>query len=1042
MTSRYKSSAELTEKYIKDGASVTTAQRDAWISLRAKEIMQENNYDDNDDDRFMARNEAEAEYNRSVPSAIENARLTRESMDRYRAEIAAAQRASATVQNNSSVTPVGKLEAVVPGKVFKDTRGRFYDPKGKPLSHEEVAKLNLAHVNAQQAAKEMAERNARQAAAIKLREENERKKREKEAEDKNPEALKKYIKSTQSLLFNKMGQVFGSERSSYFPGPEKIYRIPAEGKRGGTFTQRLSTQELFGTGKGSFLQATPAQLGSLMPLLRFYIVDTEGNQKEIFFSDKVSADHIKKIANLKGKSIDDIINYNAKGGGETGIQSFTWNYNNKHEGDFIIDAELELYFGTLADLANVEYLQFLFPTGNEVELAEELDLTAQTTRQTNISQGRNLSAQAARSQLLTKLKEKIGNYDLLKNGNADLKKVVAGNKKLLGEAKKNFRQLKVVVGWSFPEGNDTQLAKLFPNGGLASFKNEIRNTHTAIILNLADYNVNFTQEGPTTLSLRYVGSSDNYLAQDSSDIFGSNNFEAAVMTRDTEVSLEGILEQDNILTDSVSATGARTKKAGLNPLKIVKSDPYLGKVFVRGKRDAFGERTATVQLLGLRLAQELVDLELKLQQAQSTDPEDPKIKFLRRRGQYLTLLYNRALNIRLRTMYSTFIEKMIDRKIVKIGAVDIERKNGKGKVKLTTNPKEIAKRRTVKRVINASERAFKAALDADVKVTSAGTAFAKAFQFALRAVDREVKAERQRSGDESESFDVYYVFLGDIIRTMMASADLRDDITLLLGNFEDINGNTYPIYKIPITLESFGEFFFNRIVSRKLKAYPFRTFLNDFLNFTARIINLNSQTSERISFDYTMYSSTYRDVKAGPTRLISNEDIKSIRLGVHNPLSSTRLAAKTQSYYAVFAKKTSFGRRTGSFAQDQKDGIFHYMLGSDRGLAKQFNFSRQETDYFQEMLIESNNPSDKIQALFLPQNVNIEMYGNGIHRNGDLIFVDTRAALGDFASQVLGIGGYYRVVRSTHKITNRGYVTSLTCVFELRAGKKKNGTSN
>ena len=113
------------------------------------------------------------------------------------------------------------------------------------------------------------------------------------------------------------------------------------------------------------------------------------------------------------------------------------------------------------------------------------------------------------------------------------------------------------------------------------------------------------------------------------------------------------------------------------------------------------------------------------------------------------------------------------------------------------------------------------------------------------------------------------------------------------------------------------------------------------------------------------------------------------------------------------------------------------MLGSDRGLAKQFNFSRQETDYFQEMLIESNNPSDKIQALFLPQNVSIEMYGNGIHRNGDLIFVDTRAALGDFASQILGIGGYYRVVRSSHAITNRGYVTTLDCVFELRAGRKK-----
>ena len=1030
MTTRYKSSKELTEQYAKDG--ITSTSRAEWISRRAAEIRGEDPLSDKD----MSENQASAEYAAEVPTAIANAAASREAITTTRDQIAAAQRASATVQNNSSATPKGKFEEIVPGKVFKDPgSGIFYGPDSngqfKVLSKLAVKRLQREHTAAQQSAEE------------KVREANEKERLERQAKENNPEPLKKYLKSTQALLFNKMVESFGSEATSFFPGPEQIYRIPSQTQGGGTFTQRLSTQEMFGTGKGSFIQATPAQLGSLMPLLRFYIVDAEGNQKEIFFSDKVSADHIKKIANLKGKSIEDIINYNARGGGETGIQSFSWNYNNKHEGDFIIDAELELYFGSLVELANVEYLQFLFPTGNENELAEELAMGAKKTRASNV-QGRQTSEQSAPSALLTKLKEKIKNYDLLKNGNADLKKVTAGNKKLLGEAKKNFRQLKVVVGWSLPEGNKTQLAKLFPNGGLDSFKNEIRNTHTAILLNLADYNVNFAQDGPTTLSLRYVGSSDNYLAQDSSDVFGSNNFDAAVMTNDTEVSLEGILEQDNILSDSVSQAGGRTTKAGLNPLSIVKRDPYLNKVVNRNSRDAFGERVATVQLLGLRLAQELVELELKLQEAQGTDPEDRKIKLLRRRGQYLTLLYNRALNKRLRTMYAGFIERMIDRNIVKIATVDIVKKSGKANVKLTTDPKKVAKRQSIKQVVQASEQAYERALSANVSGDDLASKLLRAGQQALRALDRSVKVDQQKNppSSENESFDVYYIFLGDIIRTMMATADLRDDITLLLGNFEDINDNVYSIYKIPITLESFAEFFFNRIVSRKLKSYPFRTFLNDFLNFTARTMNLNTQTSERISFDYTMYTSTYRDVTTGADRLVSNDDITSIRRGVQNPLVATRLANKTQSYYAVFVKKTSFGKRTGSYKQDQKDGIFHYMLGSDRGLAKQFNFSRQETDYFQEMLIESNNPSDKIQALFLPQNVDIEMYGNGIHRNGDLIFVDTRAALGDFASQVLGIGGYYRVVRSTHQISNRGYTTNLSCVFELRAGKKKNGTSN
>ena len=65
------------------------------------------------------------------------------------------------------------------------------------------------------------------------------------------------------------------------------------------------------------------------------------------------------------------------------------------------------------------------------------------------------------------------------------------------------------------------------------------------------------------------------------------------------------------------------------------------------------------------------------------------------------------------------------------------------------------------------------------------------------------------------------------------------------------------------------------------------------------------------------------------------------------------------------------------------------------------------------------------------------MYGNGIHRNGDLIFIDSRAALGTYASEVLGIGGYYRVIRSNHTITPQGYNTKLDCVFELRASPSK-----
>jgi hypothetical protein len=167
---------------------------------------------------------------------------------------------------------------------------------------------------------------------------------------------------------------------------------------------------------------------------------------------------------------------------------------------------------------------------------------------------------------------------------------------------------------------------------------------------------------------------------------------------------------------------------------------------------------------------------------------------------------------------------------------------------------------------------------------------------------------------------------------------------------------------------------------------------------------------------------------------LSKSNLKTIRNAQDNPLS---VAGKYQHFYPIYETKISLGSRSGDRDADQKEGIYHYVIGSDKGLAKKFEFSRQDTQYFQEMLIESNNLDDKIQALFLPQNVSITMFGNTLHKNGDLIFVDSRPSLGSFAGPVLGIGGYYRVIRSAHQITNRGYETTLECVFELRVTPDK-----
>jgi hypothetical protein len=281
--------------------------------------------------------------------------------------------------------------------------------------------------------------------------------------------------------------------------------------------------------------------------------------------------------------------------------------------------------------------------------------------------------------------------------------------------------------------------------------------------------------------------------------------------------------------------------------------------------------------------------------------------------------------------------------------------------------------------------------------------------------------------EDSSSVTVYYMRFGDILRGAMKNADLRDDISIILGNAKNKGGFTYSLYDIPITLDTFGQFFYNRVVTNKLRTYPFRTFLDDMLSLVARVINQSPEVSERISFDYTVTSSSQ---KPKGNFILNEGDLGGIGVGEIDPLKSS--GSKFHHYYSIFSRRTSHSNRKGNRTQDESENIFHYVIGTDSGLAKNFNFSRQDTQYFQEMLIESNNAEDQIQALFLPQNVSITMFGNTLHKNGDLLFVDSRPSLGGFAGPVLGIGGYYRVIRSSHNITNRGYETTLDCVFELR----------
>jgi len=991
-----------------------------------------------------ARAAAEAEADAKLKAKRE--RLVKEALDRSRSQIAQAQRMrekerkealekepprdlqrediieknrrkqEAFIARTKGSAPVQYNKRQIVEGVYQDEKtGWFYNADGRRVSPQEASVL-IGAVQANEALSAQAA-ETQQVQDNKFWE-NELLKAEESRRPTN-DATKKYMENAQALFINeieKFKQVFDNLDRDTSVNIHKLQgQIPP-----GVFSNYMSRKSVVNADgdpiMGGFIHATPAQLAHLQPLLRFFMVDQEGNEDEIYFSDYTTGKYAKDIADLRaGGTINDFLKPRNQRGSDAGIKSFTWNYNNKHEGDYIIEADLQLYFGSLAELANINYLQFLFPTGGAADLAKDISTKSKSVRkkEEKRSTGRGNTQQDA----LHRLTEKVTKYaEVLSEGNKKIRTLSDGFKEDIAAKKREFRQLKVVVGWSLPQGSQKQLMQTFDNKKqYEAFRRGIKATSRAIFLNLYDYNVEFQQEGPTTLSLKYLGSSDNYLATGGSDIFGSNNYKDlnnSLIYKETEVSTAGFINYEGKIIDSNSSSNAAEVSRALangfkiDPLKA--KDPYLNTVG-RGTSTQ-GEPTLRVTLAGLKTAQELALTQLKVANLQKKDPEDRKVAAIRRRGEYIVLLYERARNLRLRDLYSQFLRRMIDDSGVYKARIEVG-DTLPAKAKIVLDPAVATERERATQIQRLEE-------DRQMSVPRDGSTDG----VSLYKPDGDLEPE------SGSSTLVYYMRLGDILRSAMANADLREDISLILGNIQNKSGTEYSLYDLPITLDTFGQYFYNRVVANKLKVYPFRNFLDDILGLVARMINQNPDTAERISFDYTVVSSETSGRNMGFK--LGEDNLGKIGLGEINPLKSS--GVKFHHFYSVFSRRTSHKNRTGKRRQDESEGIFHYVIGTDRGLAKNFNFSRQDTQYFQEMLIESNNAEDQIQALFLPQNVNIQMFGNGVHKNGDLLFVDSRPSLGTFAGPVLGIGGYYRVIRSSHTISNRGYETTVDCVFELR----------
>ena len=287
--------------------------------------------------------------------------------------------------------------------------------------------------------------------------------------------------------------------------------------------------------------------------------------------------------------------------------------------------------------------------------------------------------------------------------------------------------------------------------------------------------------------------------------------------------------------------------------------------------------------------------------------------------------------------------------------------------------------------------------------------------------------------EKAGQVNVYYLRLGDILDTAFSHCRLygRKDIGVLLGSFSPnllgvtaVPGKTfYSLADIPISLESYGDWFNKHIAAQGINKISFRRFvqtlLNDLVTPIINSMNADNKQENRIGFTLTPIQTS---VKFKEGYLYSEAQLLTkMKLDTASP------GVPVNQYLVIGCSQQASGN--GSYSEDISKGIFHLVLGSDRGLVKRFSFTEMQNPYLRAMNISNAHWNN---ALVLPQDCEITMYGNNLFKNGQMVYINADLGFGTAVADRLGLGGYYRVVRSQHNISSAGYETTIKYFWEYK----------
>lgn len=785
----------------------------------------------------------------------------------------------------------------------------------------------------------------------------------------------------------------------------------------------LVTHDLVGKKEiDELLEIKAEQVSLLLPRIRITKIEypdpnsSKTVEKRIFFRDHTNSDSIENITSNRVGRGDDV-----------GLKSFSYELAGKNIAE-----------GGLAKCK----LSILFQSVGS--------LLAETTEET------------------AAFKDLIIHQSKIKGNSAEEKK----------EYNSEHFRIKVEAGWAEPSD---------PTGVLITEKlrRQIRNSRTILFMTLLRHEFNFNDDGSVELSIEYQGAVEAALNNSKSDLLNLSLAGKIAKNFRDEIST---IRKERQRTQKKKPSPRYFPSKNQNETSIKHRDLYSENADVR-------EDTSSLQAAILA---ESVDLQIRYSRIVNslleksrmyyTDISREHIEgFNEAQREELQNLRNKNKITSQEARDAERFKPQLGRR--KYGKLEIVRIEGSSDVnKLDRNNLGVVKR--AKNTINKLRETESGFLY--WKKTRA----VPREEIAKEVNEGALVATSATPKGKPEERRINFFFFGDLLEVVLSHVmnnpsvnnstekkrrDLKN-MSVLVGPiaFKDPrNPNSAPslinLADIPISLNLFITWYMKEVVAPLRKRYFFDRFIKDVIN-TLIIPALGEDCfivgqNQQHTISMTVFSAPAKN-KQNPLRAFAKFDEPNNRVKENTGRQSTDIGkikensptvrgvfAETSHqhiddlYHFLYIYVSSWRTKIldGKKENNDKAGIFHLYPAADRGLVKSIKFKKQDQPFVEEF--RASQDSEDLKRIRGRYSVNILMVGNTLFKPGMYIYIDTaRFGLGNAMSptvrkrnkvdvnnsfaNLLGLGGYYQILKVNHNVAHEDYETELDCQWIFSGGEK------